>query len=259
MTVSNQTYNVARGLVRATSTGGGARRIIFTSIANDSTVNRFVPGSGVGALNRSVKNYLYTHATPNRVTQNRSLTGNNGASQCNCCDTSGQAILKTAKAMVFTCMDFRLRNNTTCNLTCKGYYNNYDEVIAAGVSLGYNGLLDFTAWNTYIDTHITLGHMLHNINEIIIVEHAQCGAYAAQYGSPVIPTPPGKYPVSGGYLLISDEIALQTQNVNLCGSVLWSKFNGTNGTVRPITGLVIIGYIASIDGCGLQEIYRRNS
>ncbi len=250
---SNQTYNVARGLVRPTSGGGGSRRIIFTSIANDSTVNRFVPGSGVGALNRSVKNYLYTRATPNR-----SLTDNT-RSQCNCCDTSGQEILKTAKAMVFTCMDFRLRNNTTCNLTCKGYYNNYDEVIAAGVSLGYNGLLDFSGWNTYIDTHITLGHMLHSINEILIVEHAQCGAYAAQYGSSVIPTPPGKYPVSGSYLLLSDEIALQTQNVNTCGSVLWSKFNGTNGTVRQITGLVIIGYIASVDGCSLQEIYRRNS
>ena len=161
--------------------------------------------------------------------------------------------------MVFTCMDFRLRNNTTCNLSCKGYYNNYDEVIAAGASLGYNGLLDFTGWNTYVDTHITLGHMLHNIKEILIVEHAQCGAYAAQYGSPVIPTPLGKYPVSESYLLISDELALQTQNVNTCGTVLWSKFNGTNGTVRPITGLVIIGYVASIDGCSLTEIYRRNS
>ena len=63
MTVSNQTYNVARGLVRATSTGGGVRRIIFTSIANDSTVNRFVPGSGVGALNRSVRLHQYRQAT----------------------------------------------------------------------------------------------------------------------------------------------------------------------------------------------------
>ena len=101
--------------------------------------------------------------------------------------------------------------------------------------------------------------MLHNIKEILIVEHAQCGAYAAQYGSPVIPTPLGKYPVFGSYLLLSDELALQTQNVNTCGTVLWSKFNGTNGTVRPITGLVIIGYVASIDGCSLTEIYRRNS
>lgn len=178
---------------------------------------------------------------------------------CNCAATPEQANLKTAVAMVFNCMDFRLRDNTKCNLNCKGYYDNYDEVIAAGVSLGYNGLLTFNGWSDYIDTHIALGHMLHNISEILIVEHAQCGAYAAQYGSSVIPTPPGKYPVSGGYLLISDEIALQTQNVNLCATSLWNKFNGTNGTVRPINNLLIIGYIAAIDGSHLTEIYRRNS
>jgi len=63
MTVSNQTYNIARGLVRPTRAAGGARRIIFTSIANDSTVNRFVPGSGVGALNRSVRLHQYRQAT----------------------------------------------------------------------------------------------------------------------------------------------------------------------------------------------------
>jgi hypothetical protein len=73
MTVSNQSYNVARGLVRPTKTGGGARRIIFTSIANDSTINRFVPGSGVGGLNRSVRLHQYRQATscqlPNGTTR----------------------------------------------------------------------------------------------------------------------------------------------------------------------------------------------
>lgn len=63
MTVSNQTYNVARGLVRAKSTAGGVRRLLFYTVLNDSTINRFVPGSGVGALNRSVRRYQYQHAT----------------------------------------------------------------------------------------------------------------------------------------------------------------------------------------------------
>jgi hypothetical protein len=63
MTVSNQTYNVARGLVRAKSAAGGVRRLFFVSVLNDSTINRFVPGSGVGALNRSVRRYQYRQAT----------------------------------------------------------------------------------------------------------------------------------------------------------------------------------------------------
>jgi hypothetical protein len=183
---------------------------------------------------------------------------------CNCTGTPEQANLKTAVAMVFNCMDFRLRDNTKCNLNCKGYYNNYDEVIAAGVSLGYNGLLTFNGWSDYIDTHITLGHLLHSINEILIIEHCQCGAYAAQYGDNTIsePTTIGgvtKYPMSGSYLVQQHERDLQAQNVQTCATSLWNKFNGTNGTVRPITGLLIIGYIAAIDGSHLTEIYRRNS
>jgi hypothetical protein len=63
MTVSNQTYNVARGLVRAKSTAGGAHRLFFINTANDSTINRFIPGSGVGGLNRSVRRYQYRQAT----------------------------------------------------------------------------------------------------------------------------------------------------------------------------------------------------
>jgi hypothetical protein len=255
---SNQTYNIARGLVRANSTGGGARRIIFTNNAYDNKgVNRFVPGSGVGALNRSVRNHLFTQATPQR---NIPTTP-----QCNCCASERDlASLSSAKAIVFNCIDFRLRENTTCNLNCRGYYNNYDEIIAAGVSLGYNGLLNFTGWNNFIDAHITLGYALHNINEIHIVEHCQCGAYAANYGRDGITEPTliegaMKYPKSGSYLVQEHERNLQRQNVEICGTSLWNKFNPSNGSLTRITNLVIIGWIVSIDGCNLTEIYRRSA
>jgi hypothetical protein len=183
---------------------------------------------------------------------------------CDCTGTLEDANATEAIAMVFNCMDFRLRENTTCNLNCKGYYNNYNEVIAAGVSLGYNGLLTFNGWSDYVDTHIVLGHMLHNIREILIVEHCQCGAYAAQYGDNTISEPTTiegvtRYPMSGSYLVQQHEFDLQTQNVQTCGTALWNKFNGTNGTVRPINNLLIIGYVAAIDGSHLTEIYRRNS
>ena len=63
MPTSIQSYNVARGLVRSRSTAGGVGRVFFINTANDSTVNRFVPGSGVGGLNRSVRRYQYRQAT----------------------------------------------------------------------------------------------------------------------------------------------------------------------------------------------------
>ena len=77
MTLSNQTYNVARGLVRAKSTAGGAHRLFFINIANDSTVNRFIPGSGVGGLNRSVRRYQYRQATSCQT-----ATGDQRGGQC---------------------------------------------------------------------------------------------------------------------------------------------------------------------------------
>ena len=193
---------------------------------------------------------------------------------CNCTSTPDDANATEAKAIVFNCIDFRLRENITCNLNCRGYYNNYDEIIGAGVSLGYNGLLTslgynglFTStsgWSDYVDTHIKLAHGLHKIFEIIICEHSQCGAYAERYGNSTIsePTVIGgvtRYPRSGRYLVLEHEQNLQTQNVQTCGSTLWSKFNGTNGTIAQITGLVIKGYITAVDGSSLTQIYYKDT
>lgn len=60
---SNQTYNIARGLVRATSTAGGVRRLVFQNQISNYNYNHFIPGSGVGGMNRSVRRYQYRHAT----------------------------------------------------------------------------------------------------------------------------------------------------------------------------------------------------
>ena len=62
MTVSNQTYNIARHLVRGKSSAGGAHRLIFVN-PSGYNYNKFIPGSGVGGMNRSVRRYQYRHAT----------------------------------------------------------------------------------------------------------------------------------------------------------------------------------------------------
>ena len=59
---SIQAYNVARGLVRAKSTAGGVR-LVFQNPVSGYNYNRFIPGSGVGGMNRSVRRYQYRHAT----------------------------------------------------------------------------------------------------------------------------------------------------------------------------------------------------
>jgi len=161
---------------------------------------------------------------------------------CICCSSS-QVDKKTAKAMVLCCMDFRLRDNMICQLNIRGYKNNYDEVIDAGSSLGYNGLLDYENWNIFIDQQITLAYNLHNISEIIVIDHLDCGAYKAQYGS--------EYDTNA--------LQLHTDNITKCINTLWSVYGigGSGSTLIP--NLVINGYLLSIDGCNLDLIYSRSA
>jgi hypothetical protein len=58
-----QTYNIARHLVRPVSTAGGAHRLIFTNQVSIYNYNKYVPGSGVGGLNRSVRRALNRNAS----------------------------------------------------------------------------------------------------------------------------------------------------------------------------------------------------
>ena len=169
---------------------------------------------------------------------------------CSPCSSTAQVNLYNAKACVLSCIDFRLRDNIVCHLDLLGYKDNYDETCAAGASLGYNGFLDYNGeneiWTTYIDNHISIAYDLHSISQIIIIEHQQCGAYGHQYGT-------------GTYLPLEEELGYQETNLQTAGPVLWSKFNPTNGTVRQIPNLEIIGYRISIDACTFEKIYYKNN
>lgn len=181
--------------------------------------------------------YNYTSVLPLVINPNN----NSDCSYCSICCDHSQTNMHNAKAIVINCMDFRLRDNVTCHLNIKGYKNGYDEAIAAGASLGYNGLSTYTGWDTFIDTHISLAYDLHEISQIVIVEHEKCGAYKVQYGS---------------NMTSEEEYQYHVDNAKTCADVLWSKFNPTDGSVKKIDELKIIAYIISIDGCSLVELYR---
>lgn len=85
-----------------------------------------------------------------------------------------------AKALVITCMDFRLIDDAVIYLNKIGYTNNYDEFILAGASLGYNQKI-YSEWSKTLDMHIELAKKLHDIKEIIVIDHMSCGAYKIFY------------------------------------------------------------------------------
>lgn len=81
----------------------------------------------------------------------------------------------------------------------------YDEMIFAGASLGYNTSLnwglddkdtyssskfhagdadpDINQWARTFNTHIDIAILLHGIQNVIIIDHMECGAYKAFYSS----------------------------------------------------------------------------
>ena len=89
---------------------------------------------------------------------------------------------KTAKALVLSCMDFRFVNDTAYFLN-KSHKDSYNKFSLAGASLGYNQD-KFKEWSITFDKHIELSKQLHDIDEIVVVDHMDCGAYRILYDSP---------------------------------------------------------------------------
>lgn len=86
---------------------------------------------------------------------------------------------KTANAMVLSCIDFRFINDKIYFLN-KDYKNSFNQFSLAGASLGYNQNT-FPEWGITFDKHVELSKQLHDINEIMVIDHMDCGAYRILY------------------------------------------------------------------------------
>ena len=93
------------------------------------------------------------------------------------------------KAIVLTCMDYRFVGSVAKSLNQMGYVKDYDLFVVAGGSLTYSDdsgnteLLNcFSAWQKSFEDHVDLAVSLHQISEIVVVDHEDCGAYNAFYG-----------------------------------------------------------------------------
>ena len=90
------------------------------------------------------------------------------------------------KALVITCIDFRLIDEAVAYLNSINLLNEYDEFIVAGASLGYNTSCNVVTGKTTtlctqcVDDHIEISYALHKISPIIVVDHMACGAFKHQ-------------------------------------------------------------------------------
>jgi carbonic anhydrase len=88
-----------------------------------------------------------------------------------------------AQALALSCMDLRYIDETVMVLNDFGLHNSYDHIVIAGAAIGVTHADKFTApggapcgfRETFL-THVELAKALHNIKEIILVQHMDCGA-----------------------------------------------------------------------------------
>ena len=84
-------------------------------------------------------------------------------------------------ALLLSCMDYRLVDETERYMTSRGLRDKYDHVILAGASLGV--ITDkYPSWNQTFWEHLDVAIKLHSIKKVIVLDHRDCGAFKVILG-----------------------------------------------------------------------------
>jgi hypothetical protein len=84
-------------------------------------------------------------------------------------------------AVLLSCMDYRLVTATGGYMAKRGLKGKYDHVVLAGASLG--AITDkFPDWNKTFWQHLDVAIDLHHVQQAIILDHRDCGAYKVILG-----------------------------------------------------------------------------
>jgi len=84
-------------------------------------------------------------------------------------------------ALLLSCMDFRLVDETERYMSGRGLRKKYDHVILAGAALG--ALTEkYPSWNRTFWEHLEIALQLHQIHEVFVIDHRDCGAYKVILG-----------------------------------------------------------------------------
>jgi carbonic anhydrase len=82
-----------------------------------------------------------------------------------------------AKAVVLLCIDFRFQKTTQDWLFKNGYHDKTDQIVVAGASRDLTNPID-DAHKKALLRQLQLSIKLHDPDEIIIIDHQDCGGYA---------------------------------------------------------------------------------
>ena len=92
-----------------------------------------------------------------------------------------RAFAGSADAIVLTCMDYRIVDDAVNYFNSRGLRNKYDHVILAGAGVGALGKLG-ADWASTFWKHVETAIQLHHVEELIVVNHRDCGAVKIVFG-----------------------------------------------------------------------------
>ena len=93
------------------------------------------------------------------------------------------------EALLLSCMDFRLVNQTARYMHSRKLTDKYDHIVLAGAALG--AVTDtFPAWKQTFWDHIGVAIDLHKIHKVMLLDHRDCGAYKVILGEDFAKDPP---------------------------------------------------------------------
>jgi len=100
----------------------------------------------------------------------------------------GRLFGATTDALLLSCMDYRLVDATERYMAKRGMRNKYDHVVLAGAALG--AITDqYPDWNKTFWEHLDIAIQLHQIHQVIVMDHRDCGAFKAILGEDLAPNP----------------------------------------------------------------------
>lgn len=84
-------------------------------------------------------------------------------------------------ALLLSCMDLRLMDDIERYMSGRGMRDKYDHIVLAGASLGAV-TEKYPAWNKTFWEHLDIAIKLHQISNVIVMDHRDCGAYKVILG-----------------------------------------------------------------------------
>ena len=93
-----------------------------------------------------------------------------------------------ADALLLSCMDYRLVEETERYMAGRGLSHNYDHVAIAGASIGALNS-KFPDWGQAFWEQLDIAIQLHGVHKVIVIDHRDCGAYKLILGEDLTPNP----------------------------------------------------------------------